>query len=165
MSTDAAHKSWWQIFEVVFGVPFLGAIALQWIAPLSLPRGFFTPVLVLSGAILGTAGVILVIEARREFAKYAQPTDPGLSTSKVVTTGVFSISRNPLYLGGICILTGIALAANLPWFIILLLPTLVVCQYILIAPEERYLAAKFGEGYHTYAASVHRWIGRVRYPG
>jgi protein-S-isoprenylcysteine O-methyltransferase Ste14 len=57
---------------------------------------------------------------------------------------------------------GITLAANLPWVLVLLIPALVACHYVLIAPEERYLAAKFGEEYRRYAASVHRWIGRIR---
>ncbi len=78
----------------------------------------------------------------------------------LVTTGVFAISRNPLYFGGVCILVGIALALSLLWVLVLLLPALVACHYVLIAPEERYLAAKFGEEYRLYAASVHRWIGR-----
>jgi protein-S-isoprenylcysteine O-methyltransferase Ste14 len=164
MSTDVAHNSWWQTFEVVFGIPFLAAIALQLALPLSLPRGFLTPVIILGGAALIIVGVALVVLARREFAQRGQPTDPGHPTSKVVTTGVFSVSRNPLYLGGICVLVGIALAANLPWVLVFLLPALVACHYILIAPEERYLATKFGEEYRTYAASVHRWIGRTRRP-
>jgi protein-S-isoprenylcysteine O-methyltransferase Ste14 len=67
-----------------------------------------------------------------------------------------------LYLGGICMVVGIALALKLPWMLVLLPPTLVGCHYILVAPEERYLAAKFGEEYRTYAASVHRWVGRAR---
>jgi protein-S-isoprenylcysteine O-methyltransferase Ste14 len=162
MSKDAAHKSWWQTFEAVFGLPFLAAVALQLLVPFSLPRGFFMPVFILGGTIFILAGIVLVISARREFRQHGQPTDPGFPTSKVVTTGVFSISRNPLYLGGICILTGFALAIDLPWFLILLLPTLVACQYILIAPEERYLSVKFGDEYRTYAASVHRWLGRAR---
>jgi protein-S-isoprenylcysteine O-methyltransferase Ste14 len=33
----------------------------------------------------------------------------------------------------------------------------------LIAPEERYLATKFGDEYRMYAASVHRWLGRTRH--
>jgi protein-S-isoprenylcysteine O-methyltransferase Ste14 len=164
MSTDVAHNSWWQTFEVVFGIPFVAAIALQLALPLSLPRGFLTPVIILGGAALIIVGVALVVLARREFAQRGQPTDPGHPTSKVVTTGVFSVSRNPLYLGGICVLVGIALAANLPWVLVFLLPALVACHYILIAPEERYLATKFGEEYRTYAASVHRWIGRTRRP-
>jgi protein-S-isoprenylcysteine O-methyltransferase Ste14 len=162
MSTDVAHKSWWQTFEVVFGIPCLAAIALQLAVPLSLPRGFLTPAIIIAGAALIIVGATLVVLARRELAQHGQPTDPGLPTSKVITTGVFSVSRNPLYLGGVCILVGIALAVNLPWVLMLLLPALVACHYVLIAPEERYLAAKFGEEYAMYAASVHRWLGRAR---
>jgi hypothetical protein len=35
MATNAAHTRWWQIFEVVFGIPLLVAIALQWAVPLT----------------------------------------------------------------------------------------------------------------------------------
>ncbi len=162
MSTDVAHTSWWQTFEVVFGIPFLAAIALQLAVPLSLPHGFLTPAIIPAGAALIIVGAVLVVLARREFAQHRQPTDPGRPTSKLVTTGVFSVSRNPLYLGGICILVGIALAVNLPWVLVLLLPALVACHYVLIAPEERYLATKFGEEYRLYAPIVHRWIGHKR---
>ena len=162
MSTDVAHKRWWQIFEVVFGIPFLAAIALQLAVPLSFPRGPLTPAIITAGAALIILGVAFVVLARREFAQYRQPTDPGLPTSKVVTTGVFSVSRNPLYLGGVCVLAGIALAVNLPWVLLLLLPALVACHYVLILPEEKYLAAKFPREYAMYAASVHRWLGRAR---
>lgn len=165
MSTDVAHKRWWQIFEVVFGLPFLAAIALQWAVPRSLPRGVLTPLFILGGVILIIVGATIVVLARRELAQSGQPTDPGLPTSKLVITGIFAISRNPLYLGGVCLLAGIALAFNLPWALLLLLPAIVACHYVLIAPEERYLAAQFDEEYRTYAASVQRWIGRARRPG
>jgi protein-S-isoprenylcysteine O-methyltransferase Ste14 len=162
MSADVAHKRWWQIFEVVFGIPFLAAIALQLVVPVSFPRGLIRIAVILVGIALIIVGAVLVSLARRELRRHGQPTDPGLPTSKVVTTGVFSISRNPLYLGGIGILGGIALALNLPWVLVLLLPALIACHYILILPEERYLAARFGEGYVRYAASVRRWLGRAR---
>jgi len=164
MTTDAAHKSWWQISEVVFGVPFLVAIALQLLIPLSLPRGLLRLAFILGGAALIIVGVALIVLARRELARRGQPTDPGRPTTKVVTAGVFSVSRNPLYLGVVCFLVGVALAVNLPWALVLLLPSLAACHYVLIAPEERYLVAKFGEEYRTYAATVHRWIGRARIP-
>ena len=163
ISTDVAHKRWWQIFEVVFGMPFLAAIALQLALPFSLPGAFLTPATVAGGAVLVIVGAALVVLARRALAQHSQPTDPGHPTSKLVTSGVFSVSRNPLYLGGVCILVGIALALNLPWVFVLLLPAFVACHAVLIAPEERYLAAKFGDEYRLYAASVHRWIGRKHY--
>jgi protein-S-isoprenylcysteine O-methyltransferase Ste14 len=164
MTTDAAHKSWWEISEVIFGVPLLVAIALQWLVPLSLPRGLFQPAFILGGAALIIVGVALVVLARREFAQRNQPTDPGRPTTQIVTRGVFSISRNPLYLGVVCFLAGVAVALNQPWMLILLLPSLVACHYVLIAPEEKYLAAKFGDEYRVYAATVHRWMGRGRIP-
>jgi len=160
MSNDVAHNSGWQIFEVVFGIPFLVAIALQLVVPVSFPPGSLAPAFIPAGAILIVVGISLAVLARREFARYGQPTDPGRPTSKIITTGVFSVSRNPLYLGGIFILAGISFALNLPWVLILLIPSMVACHYILIAPEESYLAARFGEQYRIYTAAVHRWIGR-----
>lgn len=165
MTPDAAHTRWWHIFEVIFGIPCLVAIALHLMLPLTLPRGRLTLPLTGVGVTLIVVGITLVILARRAFAQHAQPTDPGRPTSTLVTTGVFSVSRNPLYLGGVCVLVGLALALNLPWVLVLLLPALIACQSVLIAPEERYLAAKFGAEYRMYTASVHRWIGRTRGAG
>ena len=162
MTVDAAHKRWWQIFEVVFGIPLLMAIVLHQLLPLKLPLGSLTPVIIAIGVALIIVGLGLVILARQTFAQHRQPTDPGRATSTMITTGVFSISRNPLYLGGVCVLVGLALALNLPWVLLLLLPALIACHVVLIAPEERYLAAKFGAEYQRYAASVHRWLGRRR---
>lgn len=162
MPVEAAHTNRWATFEVVFGVPFLIALALQLAVPLSLPRGPAALAFVLAGAALIVAGLTLVILARREFARHGQPTDPGLPTSEIITTGPFSISRNPLYLGGVCFLAGVALVGNLPWVLVLLAPAAVACHFILIKPEERYLAARFGRQWESYAASVRRWLGRTR---
>jgi protein-S-isoprenylcysteine O-methyltransferase Ste14 len=74
--------------------------------------------------------------------------------------GVFAISRNPLYLGSVILLLGIALTLNLLWAMMMLLPSLILCHYILIIPEEKYLEAKFGDEYREYMATVHRWLGR-----
>lgn len=161
MLTNAAHTRWWQIFEIVFGIPFLIAIALHLTVPLALPHWFLTPIFLPSGVALITVGAFLVMLARREFARLGQPTDPGQPTSTIVMTGVFAVSRNPLYLGGVCVLLGLAFVFKLLWMLVLLLPALIVCHYVLIVPEERYLAAKFGEEYHTYAATVQRWLGRT----
>lgn len=162
MTNDVAHKSWWQIFEVIFGIPFAIAIIAQRAISFSFPRGNITPVFVIGGVLLILAGTVFVVLARREFATHGQPTDPGQSTGEIITTGVFSISRNPLYLGGVILLAGISLAFNLPWALILLLPSIIACHFILIAPEEKYLAAKFGEKYQLYTTTVHRWFGRKR---
>lgn len=160
MSIDSAHKSSWEIAEVVFGIPFLVSIALHFVVPISLPQGILRQVLLPVGIVLIIIGIGLVVLARREFAHFRQPTDPGHPTTKVVKTGVFAISRNPLYLGSVLVLLGIALALNMLWALVMLLLSIILCHYVLIIPEEQYLAAKFGDEYKEYAASVHRWLGR-----
>jgi len=75
-------------------------------------------------------------------------------------TGVLSISRNPLYLGSVIFISGMAFIINILWIVVTLLVSIVLCLYILIIPEEKYLAAKFGDDYEDYVATVHRWFGR-----
>lgn len=160
MNVDSAHKSNWEIAEVIFGVPFLVSIAMHFIVPFSLPAGIFRQILLLVGIILIFSGIRWVVLARREFAHFNQPTDPGRPTSKIIKTGVFAMSRNPLYLACVLIFFGLALALNMPWALVALLISVMLCHYVLILPEERYLAEKFGQEYKEYTASVHRWLGR-----
>lgn len=160
MADGVAHKHWWQIFEVVFGFPYLVAILLQLVIPITIPRRILTPAFIIVGVIFIVVGISLVFLTRREFVRHAQPTDPGYPTNKIISTGVFSISRNPLYLGGVLSLAGISLAFHLIWGLILLIPSLVVCHIILIVPEESYLADRFGKEYREYTGKVHRWVSR-----
>jgi protein-S-isoprenylcysteine O-methyltransferase Ste14 len=160
MNTNSAHNSRWEISEVIFGIPFLISIALQWAVPLSISPGILQRALIPVGVVLFILGIGLVVLARREFARYGQSTEPGQPTNKIVMTGVFSISRNPLYLGIVSTLSGIALALNFPWILVLLIPAILLCQYLLIGPEERYLQKKFGKEYLEYTNSVRRWLGR-----
>ena len=160
MNVDSAHKSGWEIAEVVFGVPFLISIALHSIAPFSLLQGILRQFIIFIGIVLIIIGIGLIVLARREFAHFGQPTDPGHPTSKILQTGVFAISRNPLYLACVIVFFGIALTLNIFWAFVTLLASVVLCHYILIIPEEKYLAAKFGKEYKDYVASVHRWLGR-----
>ena len=160
MSLESAHKNRWQIAEVVFGVPFLISIAIHLVVPYSLSQGIIRQVQIPVGIILIIIGTGIVVLARREFAYFNQPTDPGQPTSRIVHTGVFRLSRNPLYLASVLVFLGLALAFNMLWALVMLLISIVICLYVLIIPEEKYLAAKFAEEYNEYTASVNRWFGR-----
>lgn len=162
MTADAAHQSRWAIGEVVFGIPFLVGIVLHMLFPFSMPQGLLRQVLISVGVVLIFTGLGFIVSARRAFARFRQPTDPGQPTSQVITTGVFAISRNPLYLGAALLFCGVALMMNALWTLATLLVSLIVCHYVLIVPEENYLAAKFGEEYKAYAATARRWLGRKR---
>lgn len=160
MNADSAHKSGWAIAEVVFGVPFLSSSVLQFLVPISFPQIIPSQALLFIGIVLIIIGIAVIVAARRELARYRQPTDPGQPTSQVVKTGIFAISRNPLYLGSVVFLGGVALLLNSLWALAALLLSLMLCHYVLIAPEEKYLQAKFGAEYAEYIAAVRRWVGR-----
>ncbi len=77
------------------------------------------------------------------------------------TTGMYSIVRNPLYLGNYLMLIGVALSLKVWWF-----PVIVTLSYWLymeriIATEERFLTGKFGEEYYKWAASTPAFIPKL----
>lgn len=76
----------------------------------------------------------------------------------MVTTGVFRITRNPMYLGFVLILLGIgSFMGSLTSFAVI--PVLaVLMDVVFIKVEERMLEEKFGERWLTYRSEVRRWV-------
>ena len=63
-----------------------------------------------------------------------------------------------MYISLTAIQAGIAILANSPWILAMLIPTLAIMRYTVIAKEERYLESKFGDGYLSYKRTVRRWV-------
>ena len=104
------------------------------------------------------AGLVLAVLAAREMARARTTILPHRSPDALVTSGVFGISRNPIYLGDLLILTGLILW----WEAALALPLIPVFAFVLvrrfIRPEEERLAAAFGPAFAAWRARVRRWI-------
>lgn len=110
--------------------------------------------------ILLAAGVPLMLIAAAQFFAARTTINPlrPANASALITTGAFSLSRNPIYLADLLILG--ALAA---WFgnvLNVALLVLFVCYInrFQIAPEESALREKFGDAYAVYCARVRRWL-------
>lgn len=155
----SAHQSKWQIGEVVFGVPFLIGVILNLAVPAALYPAAIQPAGIAAGVVVIFSGLALISAARRELGRYRQPTDPGQPTTGLVTTGVFESTRNPLYLAAVLVFAGLAIALNFLWALLSVIAGVIACHFVLIAPEERYLAARFGDGYEQYRKRVNRWFG------
>jgi protein-S-isoprenylcysteine O-methyltransferase Ste14 len=110
---------------------------------------------------LGVAVDVAALAGFRRAGTTVNPMDPS-KASRLVTGGVFHISRNPMYLGLALILIGWAvwLGSASPW----LIPPLFVMIVTLlqIIPEEQALGRLFGEQYLKYRRDVARWFGRHR---
>lgn len=162
MNKSAAHTHNWETAEVLFGIMLLLSLVLNFLFPLSISLWLPRAAAIAAGIILILIGLTIIGMTRGQFRQAGQPTDPGLPTTQLITTGIFSWSRNPLYLAGGIIFLGLAALLNSLWMLILLFPFLTAIHYILIIPEEKYLQANFGEIYCQYAKSVRRWVGRFK---
>jgi protein-S-isoprenylcysteine O-methyltransferase Ste14 len=83
---------------------------------------------------------------------------PGGATRTVIDSGPFARSRNPLYLGLLAGAAGVALLSGSFWALVALPLEWALLRWGAVLPEERYLAAKFGEAYAEYTSRVPRWL-------
>ncbi len=79
----------------------------------------------------------------------------------LVTEGIFSHCRNPMYVGNVLVLAGLGLVANSLWFMAVVIPLFLLFYHAIVAAEEAFLRKKFGADYDAYARDVPRWIPRL----
>lgn len=107
----------------------------------------------LAGAICGVAGVVAFWRARTTVNPYRPRT-----ASTLVTTGIYRVTRNPMYLAMALLLTALAVWLAFPWSLLCVLGFVLYIDRFQIRPEERALSELFGEEYRRYRTEVHRWI-------
>ena len=109
--------------------------------------------LVVLGLMVEAAGVLSFRRARTTVNPFAPER-----TVNIVSSGIYRLSRNPMYLGMACILTGWAVWL---WQVQAVLGVVLFVAWITrfqIIPEERVLAQKFGTEYRQYRQRVRRWV-------
>jgi protein-S-isoprenylcysteine O-methyltransferase Ste14 len=83
---------------------------------------------------------------------------PHKGSAKLVTSGPFSFTRNPIYFGNVILLFGLGLLLENIWF----WPFALICgaltQHLAILREEAHLQAKFPAAFLAYKKKVRRWI-------
>jgi protein-S-isoprenylcysteine O-methyltransferase Ste14 len=112
------------------------------------------------GAIAFVVGIGMVIGANRIFQRIGTNVRPSQPTLALATKGIFTWTRNPMYVGGSLALLGIGISFALDWVILLLMVSLPLVHYGIILREERHLERKFGDEYRRYKTSVPRYWRR-----
>lgn len=85
------------------------------------------------------------------------PTNPQ-KTTKLVTNGVYAITRNPMYLAMLLLLLGFGLHLGNAFNVLLATGFVAYLNHFQIIPEERALQTIFGKEYQHYCAKVRRWF-------
>jgi protein-S-isoprenylcysteine O-methyltransferase Ste14 len=110
-------------------------------------------------ALAGLAlGLFIEAWAAGLFQKAKTAVQPWKPSTALVTTGIYGVTRNPIYLGFAITYLALAVGLDSALAIILLFPCLLIVDRFVILREEVYLAARFGADYDAYRHRVRRWL-------
>jgi len=98
----------------------------------------------------------------RLVGRYRHPRAGGswgidIPPDQIVASGPYRFTRNPMYLGHLIFMLGLAVTFW-SWFALVLLAARAVWFHIRVLRDEERLAARFGEDYDAYRKRVERWI-------
>jgi protein-S-isoprenylcysteine O-methyltransferase Ste14 len=113
----------------------------------------------IAGQALVGLGVLIMIAAVAQMALSRTTVIPRRDPSALVTTGLFSLSRNPIYLADAIILTGAILWLDVVLALPLVFSFVWLIQTRFIRDEEARLTLAFGPEFDLWAARTRRWIG------
>ncbi len=154
MTADRPNR--WPWPPMIFAAVLLTALVVEMLVPLAFAApGWLQPL----GLALVTAGVALIAWAGHTMAKAKTTILPHKGSERLVTSGPFAFSRNPIYLANGLILAGAGLGFGLPWLIVGAVIDPLLVWHFAIRREEAHLAHRFGVEWQAYKARVGRWLG------
>ena len=92
------------------------------------------------------------------FKKHRTNIRPDRPAETLVSSGPFAFSRNPIYVGNVAIIFGLSMTKGSLWYLLLAPVVFLLIQELAIKREEAHIAARFGEQWTHYAATVRRWL-------
>lgn len=135
------------------------ALILDWVTGLSfLAAPSIAALQFWPGLLVTAAGIALPVIGYREFTRAGTNVDPSEPALKLVTTGPYRFTRNPMYLGMVLFLLGLSLMLSLEWGLILTPVLWLAYDRLVVAREEAYLTNKFGEPYRALLGDTRRWL-------
>jgi protein-S-isoprenylcysteine O-methyltransferase Ste14 len=136
---------------------FLLAIVIQKILPLN-KVFFYTATSKVIGLVLILIGLFFNFPALLQFIKTKNTVVTVKPANSLQTKGIYSVSRNPMYISLLLIYTGLSFLIGNWWNLVLLPFLFLVVQEYIIKREERYLDRRFGQEYTDYKSKVGRWL-------
>ena len=135
--------------------------ALMWLVARAVPvfeialpaRGFLAVGLAVTGMVASLSGVVSFRRANTT----VNPMKPD-SSSSLVSSGVYALTRNPMYLGFLLVLAGWAVFLSNVLGLLLLPMFVFYMNRFQIEPEEKALAILFGPAFIAYQSRVRRWL-------
>jgi protein-S-isoprenylcysteine O-methyltransferase Ste14 len=110
-----------------------------------------------TGVIFTTVSLILLSKTLFDFKNSLRFGTYSNNLGELITTGIFSVSRNPFFISIELYFIGIALLLTTPFFIAIALLSIISIHFYILK-EEKFLADNYGEAYKNYAKNVRRYF-------
>ncbi|MBW4936216.1 methyltransferase family protein [Marinobacter sp. F4206] len=110
-------------------------------------------ILLLLGVGVCAAGVL-------EFRRAQTTVDPRKpeSSASLVSSGIYSVTRNPMYVGFTLVLLAVTVFLASPWSLLIVVAFVLYLNRYQIRPEEHALVEIFGPEFTEYQSRVRRWL-------
>ncbi len=110
-----------------------------------------------AGIAVSFAGFVLMGKSRDLFKKH-QTTLAITKSSSLIQEGVFSKSRNPMYIGMFLLLLGIAICFCNLFSLMVPFTFIILMHFVFVLKEEKLMLGEFGQNYTDYCERVRRWV-------
>lgn len=142
----------------VFILVYFMGVGLEILFPFGPRSSDMVLVSKIGGAVLFLLGGALAAWGLIVFRKARTTTIPGETSTKLVTSGPYRFSRNPMYVGLSLAYIGEAGLLTQIWPLLMLPFVVAYVNWIVIPVEEARLKEDFGNAYEPYCARVRRWV-------
>lgn len=136
---------------------FVTAVILQQIIPIP-DKIFQLWTIKVAGIFFLFAALFFLYRSLRQFFQSKNTVILIKPAKALETSGIYRISRNPMYVGLTFVYLGITCLIGNWWNIILFPLLFVIVQEYVIKREEKYLVLEFGQQYEKYRRNVRRWL-------
>jgi protein-S-isoprenylcysteine O-methyltransferase Ste14 len=110
------------------------------------------------GLLFLLSGIVLAASAARLFSKAKTGIVPFSESTKLVVSGAYRFTRNPMYLGMFFCLIGVTLLVNNVLGLLVLLLFFFIIRQKFVLKEEVQMQETFGDDYAQFKARIRRWI-------
>lgn len=111
-----------------------------------------------AAAVVGLTGFLIMIRGWWLFRIHSVAICPTAATSALITSDIYTLTRNPMYLGLIMMILSAGLFAGSIFYLLAAAVFFLVINYVFCPYEEQKLRLLFGEAYEAYCGQVRRWL-------
>lgn len=143
---------------VFYVIALIAGWLLGWSLPLPWFGGITAEVLFAAGILMILGALAIDVAAMTTIQRAKTTIMPHRKVDHLVTKGVFTVSRNPIYIAHTMLVIGAGLISGIAWYFPLAFLAAWATQKFGIEREEKHLESRFGKAYRDYKKRVNRWI-------